>query len=508
VDVQTQVVTTYVAISNPGSIEFDPAGHLIVSGGYCGLRRIDSVTRAITTIVGTGTCASTPPAGGSLATATNIAAGTEFDWDADGNLYLLWNAGILYRVDAVTGILDRVTQPPTGLQTADGVRLAEPRRMEFDASGTLYVVDYRGYLFRVSGLAADVTAPQITPSVGGTLGDNGWYTTNVNVSWTVSDPDSPVTASNGCGASAVTEDTTGTTFTCSATSLGGTASSSVTIRRDGSVPLVIFGIPLPGPAVAGSGWYNADQSVPFTVEDSISGVAFVSRPSPILVTGEGLGLTEAFTVADNAGMAAGLFTPPMNIDRTPPMASITTPAAGATYGVFSSTPANYSCSDALSGVAACTGTVANGAELPTNTSGAKSFTATVTDVAGNVTTMGRSYTVAPLVFERFIEPLRRSPTLNGVTAGSLVPVRWRLLSNGQAVTNPAAFQSVTVFNMTCQGTPIPLNDTATGGAGLSVNQANGYFTYNWQTDSAWTGTCKRMQIRFADNSIRDVIFRF
>src|SRR6185503_7124478 len=36
----------------------------------------------------------------------------------------------------------------------------------------------------------DTTAPVITPTVTGTSGSNGWYTSNVSVSWAVSDPES------------------------------------------------------------------------------------------------------------------------------------------------------------------------------------------------------------------------------------------------------------------------------------------------------------------------------
>lgn len=42
----------------------------------------------------------------------------------------------------------------------------------------------------------------------------------------------------GCESVEVTADTAGTTFTCSATSGGGTASHSVTIRRDATPPTV------------------------------------------------------------------------------------------------------------------------------------------------------------------------------------------------------------------------------------------------------------------------------
>ena len=72
---------------------------------------------------------------------------------------------------------------------------------------------------------------------------------------------------------------------------------------------------------------------------------------------------------------------------------------------------------------------------------------------------------------------------------------------------PAAFQSFTVLPISCQGTGIPLNDTATGGPGLSFNPATGAFTYNWATDAGSTG-CRRVQLRLGDNSVRELVFRF
>jgi hypothetical protein len=91
---------------------------------------------------------------------------------------------------------------------------------------------------------ADTTAPVITPTVVGTLGANGWYKSDVSVTWTVADPESAITATSGCEAVTISSDTTGTTLTCSATSAGGSASNSVTIRRDTARP-VISGLPGP-----------------------------------------------------------------------------------------------------------------------------------------------------------------------------------------------------------------------------------------------------------------------
>jgi hypothetical protein len=83
----------------------------------------------------------------------------------------------------------------------------------------------------------DNTAPTITPTITGTLGNNGWYVSNVDLSWTVTDSGSGVASATGCGATSITTDTTGTDYTCSATdNAGNNASDTETIKRDTSTP--------------------------------------------------------------------------------------------------------------------------------------------------------------------------------------------------------------------------------------------------------------------------------
>ena len=84
--------------------------------------------------------------------------------------------------------------------------------------------------------------PTITPTIAGTLGQAGWYTSNVTVSWTVSAPGSTISSTSGCGTVTVSADTTaaGVTLTCTATSDGGTTTSSVTIKRDATAPTVLY----------------------------------------------------------------------------------------------------------------------------------------------------------------------------------------------------------------------------------------------------------------------------
>jgi Ca2+-binding RTX toxin-like protein len=84
----------------------------------------------------------------------------------------------------------------------------------------------------------DLTPPTITPTVTGTLGSNGWYTSDVSVTWTVQDPDSPVTSQTGCEPVTISADTAGTTLRCEATSGGGTAAQTVVVKRDATAPTV------------------------------------------------------------------------------------------------------------------------------------------------------------------------------------------------------------------------------------------------------------------------------
>jgi chitinase len=87
-----------------------------------------------------------------------------------------------------------------------------------------------------------------------------------------------------------------------------------------------------------------------------------------------------------------------DFDVTPPTVTIVTPPDGATYVQGAAVPADYSCSDESggSGVASCSGPVADGAAIDTATIGSHSFSVTATDNAGNPQTVTHTYTVNPL----------------------------------------------------------------------------------------------------------------
>ena len=184
---------------------------------------------------------------------------------------------------------------------------------------------------------------------------------------------------SGCETQNVTSDTAGVTFTCSATSAGGTASESVTVKRDATAP-TISAVATSAPNA--NGWYNSNVTVQFTCNDNLSGV--ISCPTDEILSSEGAAVSStAQTITDQAGnssAASNVVT--VKIDKTAPVVTVTGVSNGASYTVGSVPAAGYSTSDALSGVATqATVNVTGG-----NADGTGSFTATcsgATDNAGN-----------------------------------------------------------------------------------------------------------------------------
>src|SRR6185437_2137 len=225
--------------------------------------------------------------------------------------------------------------------------------------------------------SVDNTPPVITPTVQGTLGNNGWYTDDTHVSWSVTDPESAVTSTSGCGDASVTSDTTGTDFTCSATSAGGTASQTVTIKRD-TQPPTISGSTTPAPNAAG--WNNSDATALFQCSDAGSGIS--TCPDPVEF-GEGTAQSKTVTATDNAGNTASYTVSNINVDETDPRLTGTPTTAPNANGWYDGDVSiNWTCSDSGgSGIAG---------SCPANdtiTGEGEGLTATenVSDVAGNVT---------------------------------------------------------------------------------------------------------------------------
>jgi len=229
----------------------------------------------------------------------------------------------------------------------------------------------------ISISGGDPTPPAITPTVTGQLGQNGWYTGDVHVSWNVSEPESWLAFVGGCDDVDITTDAIGKPVTCDAASGGGRTEQSVVIKRDATPPTIVTASRTPANA---AGWNDTLVVATFGCSDLTSFVA--SCPKAVTFDEEGTNLSRTVTASDNAGNTANDTVSHVNIDLTPPTLTGTpldNPNANGWYRT--AVPIRWACHDALSGVASCPGDTSvsgEGAGLVSS--------ASIHDVAGNVTT--------------------------------------------------------------------------------------------------------------------------
>ena len=434
-----------------------------------------------------------------------------------------------------------------GSPAIDNVPLADCT----DVSGAAVATDQRGNPRPLgpkcdSGAyetSADLTPPVITPAVNGTLGDNGWYVSDVQVSWSVSDPDSSVSSTSGCDSATVTSDTAGVTFTCTAQSVGGTGTQSVTVKRDATAPTVTAA---PDRAPNGAGWYNADVTVSPTYADETSGVASgandatlgegdnqyvsfsvtdnagnTSEPysagpyrmdktaptltprrtpaanadgwnntdvtvsvdtatdalsgvaeisAPVTLSGEGANQSATVTATDKAGNTEQVPVGGINIDKTAPTINSVAPDGGALLLNQALTFGGVSASDVLSGVKSSS--PAAGTAVDTSSVGAKSFTMTATDKAGNTATRTVNYTVGFAVAVLFDQT-------RAAKSGSTIPIKLQLVdAGGLNVSSPGLLPHALSVLQTSNSASVVLDD---------AGQANPDFDFRFDPSLGGTG---------------------
>jgi hypothetical protein len=232
----------------------------------------------------------------------------------------------------------------------------------------------------VINATGDTTPPVIVPTVSPTPGVGGWITTApVTVSWSVTDPESGITSSSGCGTATLSAETAGTTFTCSAVDGAGlTSSASVVVKIDLTPPVVT---PVVNPAPNAAGWDKTAVTVSWTLSDPVSGVSteLSSGCDPVTLSAETAGTVVTCTGVNNAGLARSVSVT-VKIDMTlPTAAAVATPAPNGAGWNNTNVTVTFTGADALSGIAFCTAPVV----LSTEGTGL-SATGTCTDNAGNV----------------------------------------------------------------------------------------------------------------------------
>lgn len=166
----------------------------------------------------------------------------------------------------------------------------------------------------------DFTPPAVTPTVTGTLGTNGWYTSNVTVSFSATDGESPA---DGCAPTLISADTASQQVSCTAASEGGSAAASITIKRDATAPVLSCPTAL---NIAATSLGGADVTYSATASDNLD-------PSPTLTASQDsgtlfpLGQTAVtVTAADEAGNLRTCNFTVLVSDRTPP--ALSCPSSG------------------------------------------------------------------------------------------------------------------------------------------------------------------------------------
>ncbi len=387
-DRQFQVVSTGQGYWGNGTFRADPGEVLYGAEGHGTIRFIGSFTTFHWMVPRPETWH-----GFTLGIRTTVAAEPRSDFDSDSvddandNCSLTANPnqedsdgdGVGNACDTV----DDSTADPDGdglTNAQEKARGTDPLNPDTDGDGARDNVD--AYPLDPTRSSQDNTPPSIAPVVVGIL-NGGWYTSNVAVSWTVTDGESPVTSSSGCTASSVTTDTQGVTFTCSATSAGGTASSSVTIKRDATAPVIT-------PTVTGTlndGWYTSDVSVSWAVSEPTSPFTTAGCAASSVTT-DSQGITFTCSATSAGGTASASVT--VKRDATAPV--IVFGGNAGSYTVDQQVNLTCSATDAMSGIASSTCPSASG-DAYTFGVGAHTLSASATDNAGNGSSASTQFTV-------------------------------------------------------------------------------------------------------------------
>jgi len=142
----------------------------------------------------------------------------------------------------------------------------------------------------------DETPPVVTATVIGTIGANGWYTSNVVVHWNIEETDSELVGAP-CADGTQTTDVTSSVFSCFASSGGGETTGQIVIKRDATLPSIAITRPQ-----AQSYMQGQTVAIEFSCSDATSGIAScTANQAGTLNTSTPGTFAFAVTAVDHAG---------------------------------------------------------------------------------------------------------------------------------------------------------------------------------------------------------------
>ncbi|WP_439938412.1 PxKF domain-containing protein [Nocardia sp. N13] len=300
----------------------------------------------------------------------------------------------------------------------------------------------------------DRTAPSVTPTVKGALGDNGWYTGDVTVSWKVADATSGVdTASPDCAGATLTSDTAGATYTCTVVDKAGNKTTVTReVRRDATEPVILSSVK---GSEGNDGWYVGNVTVDWTVTDATSDLASTTGCDDVSVVTDTNGTTYTCTAIDNAGHHAS-DSVSLKRDATPPMITYNTSGTEGDNGWYRGpVVVTWGVTDAGSGVAqACAPETVSG-------DGVHEPECRATDVAGNMASSPALVQVdgtAPVITPDVTGPSKVAGWFNGD-----VSVKWDVDDPTSGIAEGPACDEVTLTEdtdgttYTCSATDVAGN---------------------------------------------------
>jgi hypothetical protein len=119
------------------------------------------------------------------------------------------------------------------------------------------------------------------------------------------------------------------------------------------------------------------------------------------------------------------------------------------------------------------------------------------------TTSFSPFVVAEQRIFGFYQPVDNLPVLNRTKAGGSIPIKFSL--GGDEGLGIFASNSPASLKISCtSGTPLDdIEQTVSaGGSSLSYDVSTAVYTYVWKTDKAWGGTCRQLQLKLHDGSIK------
>ncbi|MFD0724677.1 RCC1 domain-containing protein [Lysobacter brunescens] len=294
--------------------------------------------------------------------------------------------------------------------------------------------------------AVDTTPPTVTPVITGTLGENGWYVSEVQLRWLIEDPESPPRIYSGCRDVVLTQDTKPEDHVCMAVSDGSRpgfppTTVQVVLKRDTVPPRAIIETPAPNEA----GWYNSTVGVRYTCFDETSGVpsncnvwtnAYEEGPTQL-----------GHQVKDEAGHLSEYAQATVWIDKTPPTISAILPTSPMILNASFDT--QLSGTDARSGVDwARSGCTPIATQIPS-----QETTCRIYDRAGNLAAKTGGYAVL-YDFEGFMGPLAKGEVLHEIEATRYVPIIWKVRDAKGVLVADKVFGWVEYGSIACPAWPV------------------------------------------------------